>query len=43
MNDMSSGLSRQNLFLDDFLAWANVRTVAPKSALGKALNYLKEQ
>lgn len=29
--------------LDAFLAWANVRTAAPKSALGKALNYLKEQ
>lgn len=25
------------------LAWANVRTAAPKSALGKALTYLKEQ
>ena len=24
-------------------AWANSRTAAPKSALGKALNYLKEQ
>lgn len=29
--------------LDAFLAWANARTAAPKSALGKALNYLKEQ
>lgn len=29
--------------LDAFLAWANVRTAAPKSALGKALHYLKEQ
>ena len=29
--------------LDALLAWANVRTAAPKSALGKALNYLKEQ
>ena len=29
--------------LDAFLAWANVRTAAPKSALGKALTYLKEQ
>jgi len=25
------------------LAWANTRTAAPKSALGKALTYLKEQ
>lgn len=25
------------------LSWANGRTAAPKSALGKALNYLKEQ
>lgn len=29
--------------LDAFLAWANVRNAAPKSALGKALTYLKEQ
>lgn len=29
--------------LDAFLAWANVRTAAPKSALGKALTYVKEQ
>lgn len=29
--------------LDALLAWANVRTAVPKSALGKALNYLKEQ
>lgn len=29
--------------LDAMLAWANVRTAAPKSALGKALTYLKEQ
>ncbi len=29
--------------LDALLAWANVRTAAPKSALGKALTYLKEQ
>ena len=29
--------------LDALLAWANVRTAAPKSALGKALHYLKEQ
>lgn len=29
--------------LDAMLSWANVRTAAPKSALGKALNYLKEQ
>ena len=29
--------------LDAIFAWANSRTAAPKSALGKALNYLKEQ
>ena len=29
--------------LDAMLAWANTRTAAPKSALGKALTYLKEQ
>lgn len=29
--------------LDAMFAWANVRTAAPKSALGKALTYLKEQ
>ena len=29
--------------LDALLAWANTRTAAPKSALGKALSYLKEQ
>ena len=29
--------------LDAMFAWANVRTAAPKSALGKALHYLKEQ
>lgn len=29
--------------LDAFLAWANVRNAAPKSALGKALTYRKEQ
>ncbi len=29
--------------LDAMLSWANVRTAAPKSALGTALNYLKEQ
>lgn len=29
--------------LDAMFAWANSRTAAPKSALGKALNYLKEQ
>ena len=29
--------------LDAFLAWANARNAAPKSALGKALTYLKEQ
>ena len=29
--------------LDAMLSWANSRMAAPKSALGKALNYLKEQ
>ena len=29
--------------LDALLAWANSRTAAPKSALGKAFHYLKEQ
>ena len=29
--------------LDAMLAWANSRTAAPKSALGKAFHYLKEQ
>ncbi len=29
--------------LDAMLAWANTRTVAPKSALGKAFIYLKDQ
>lgn len=29
--------------LDAILLWANSRATAPKSALGKALNYLKEQ
>ena len=29
--------------LDAMFAWANSRTAAPKSALGKALNYVKEQ
>ena len=29
--------------LDAMMAWANTRTAAPKSSLGKALSYLKEQ
>ena len=29
--------------LDALLSWANTRTAAPKSALGKAFTYLKEQ
>lgn len=29
--------------LDAMFAWVNSRTAAPKSALGKALNYVKEQ
>ena len=36
-------LEQEKPVLDAFLAWANVRTAAPKSALGKALTYLKEQ
>ena len=29
--------------LDAFLSWANLRNAAPKTALGKALTYLREQ
>ena len=36
-------LKRAKPVLDALLAWANLRNAAPKSALGKALNYLKEQ
>lgn len=36
-------LEQEKPVLDAFLAWANVRTAAPKSALGKALTYVKEQ
>ncbi|EJX02615.1 transposase IS66 [gut metagenome] len=36
-------LEQEKPVLDAFLAWANVRNAAPKSALGKALTYLKEQ
>lgn len=36
-------LAQAKPVLDAFLSWANVRTAAPKSALGKALTYLKEQ
>jgi transposase len=36
-------LEQEKPVLDAFLAWANTRTAAPKSALGKALTYLKEQ
>lgn len=32
-----------NLDLDAFSSWAEKRTVAPKSALGKAMSYLKDQ
>ena len=31
-------LEQEKPVLDAFLAWANVRTAAPKSALGKALH-----
>lgn len=36
-------LEQAKLVLDAMLAWANSRTAAPKSALGKAFHYLKEQ
>ena len=36
-------LEQEKPVLDAFLAWANTRTAAPKSALGKAFTYLKEQ
>lgn len=36
-------LGQTNPVLDALLVWANSRTAAPKSALGRALNYLKEQ
>ena len=36
-------LEQEKPVLDAFLAWANVRNAAPKSSLGKALTYLKEQ
>ena len=53
LEDTFSGLSPEERYvqrleqakpvLDALLAWANTRTAAPKSALGKALTYLKEQ
>ena len=36
-------LTQAKPVLDAMFAWANSRTAAPKSALGKALHYLKEQ
>ena len=36
-------LNQAKPVLDAMFAWANSRTAAPKSALGKALHYLKEQ
>ena len=36
-------LKQSKPVLDAMFAWANVRTAAPKSALGKALTYLKDQ
>lgn len=36
-------LKQEKPVLDAMLAWANTRAAAPKSALGKALTYLKEQ
>ena len=53
LEDTFSGLSPEERYvqrleqakpvLDALLAWANTRTAAPKSALGKAFTYLKEQ
>ena len=39
----SERLKQAKPVLDALWSWANSRTAAPKSALGKALNYLKEQ
>ena len=39
----SERLKQAKPVLDAMWSWANSRTAAPKSALGKALNYLKEQ
>ena len=36
-------LKQSKPVLDAMSAWANSRTAAPKSALGKAFTYLKEQ
>ena len=36
-------LKQEKPVLDAFSAWAEKRTVAPKSALGKAMSYLKDQ
>ena len=36
-------LKQAKSVLDAMLSWANSRTAAPKSALGKAFHYLKEQ
>ena len=36
-------LKQAKPILDAMLSWANSRTAAPKSALGKAFHYLKEQ
>ncbi len=36
-------LKQEKPVLDAMLAWANTRTAAPKSALGKALSYLRDQ
>jgi len=36
-------LEQEKPVLDAMLAWANTRSAAPKSALGKALTYLKNQ
>ena len=39
----SQRLEQAKPVLDAMFAWANTRTAAPKSALGKAFHYLKEQ
>ncbi len=36
-------LTQEKPVLDAMLSWANTRTAAPKSALGRALTYLKDQ
>ena len=42
-NRYEQRLKQAKPVLDAMFAWANTRTAAPKSALGKAFTYLKEQ